>query len=422
MSKVIIIGGGAAGMLAAIAAANNGKQVIVFEQNEKLGKKIFITGKGRCNLTNACDVETLFQNVVTNEKFMYSAFYGFDNQETIRFFESIGLRTKIERGDRVFPASDHSSDVIKVLKEEMKRKEIQVFLNTKVKRITTQSYENEGNEKTQGYINSITGVILENGREEKADSVIVATGGLSYPTTGARGDGYKIAAGSGHKLKEAFPALVPLAIKESFCKDLQGLALKNVKASIINSKRKIIYEDFGEMLFTHYGVSGPIILSASSYITDKIGKEKFSLFLDLKPALSEEQLDKRILRDFEDNRQKQFKNALNGLFPTRIIPVMIETSGIVPEKKIFEITKEERKAFVHCIKNFQLTITGTGDFNEAIITKGGVSVKDINPSTMESKKVKGLYFAGEVLDIDALTGGFNLQVAWSTGHLAGASV
>ncbi len=396
-------------MMAAIAAAENGHQVTLYEKNEKLGKKIFITGKGRCNVTNACDTEDFFASVMSNPKFLYSAVYGFDNHQTYAFFEAAGCPLKIERGDRVFPVSDHSSDVIKALQKKMEGLGVKVVLNTGVKAVLTEERYR------------ITGLKLDNGKEEKADAVIVATGGISYESTGSTGDGYRFAEATGHSIVETKPSLVPLNCKEAFCKELMGLSLKNVEVTL-SYKGKEIFREFGEMLFTHFGVSGPLILSASCKYVQKAYKESATLFIDLKPALSEEQLDKRILRDFEENKNKAFRNALGGLFPTKLIPVMINVSGINPDKKVHEITKEERKAFVALIKKLPLTVTGCRDYKEAIITKGGVSVKDVNPSTMESKRVKGLYFAGEVLDLDAVTGGFNLQIAWSTGHLAGSSI
>ncbi len=408
MSRIIVIGGGAAGMMAAVAAAENGGQVLLFEKNEKLGKKVYITGKGRCNLTNACDMESLFGNVVTNGKFLYSAFYGFDNQAVIRFFEEAGCKTKIERGERVFPVSDHSSDVIAALHRQMKGLGVDIRLNTAVKTLVTEE-------------DRVIGVVTQDGETEHAEAVIVAAGGLSYPVTGSTGDGYRMAEEKGHSTKPCYPSLVPLIVKEDWCKELQGLSLKNVTAALCQNGKKVFYEGFGEMLFTHFGVSGPLILSASSYYTGRKSKENISLYLDLKPALSEEQLDKRVLRDFEENKNKQFRNSLGSLFPAKMIPVIIRLSGIDGEKKIHEVTKEERFRFVHLIKHIEMTITGTREFQEAIITKGGISVKEVNPSTMESKLVKGLYFAGEVLDVDALTGGFNLQIAWSTGYLAGSS-
>lgn len=413
MSHVIVVGGGAAGMFAAIAAAKNGHQVTLYEKNEKLGKKIFITGKGRCNITNAADMEELFDAVVTNSKFLYSSFYGYTNQNVIDFFEDAGVPVKIERGNRVFPISDHSSDVIRALEREMKKVGVKVCLNTEVKSV----------EAEKGKFNK---VVLKDTTTQTADACIVATGGLSYRSTGSTGDGFRFAKNVGHKVTQCFPSLVPMETKEPWICELQGLSLRNVEAKILDGKKEL-YKDFGEMLFTHFGVSGPLIISASSYVgkkfMDKNGQKKeLILEIDLKPALTEEQLDQRVLRDFEENHNRQFKNAITKLFPTKLIPVMLELGGIDPEKKVNSIEKEERKQFVHLIKHFRMTLTGLRDYPEAIITKGGVNVKEIDPGTMESKLVKGLYFAGEVLDLDALTGGFNLQIAWSTGYAAGNAI
>ena len=413
MSHVIVVGGGAAGMFAAIAAAKNGHQVTLCEKNEKLGKKIFITGKGRCNITNAADMEELFDAVVTNSKFLYSSFYGYTNQNVIDFFEDAGVPVKIERGNRVFPISDHSSDVIRALEREMKKVGVKVCLNTEVKSV----------EAEKGKFNK---VVLKDTTTQTADACIVATGGLSYRSTGSTGDGFRFAENVGHKVTQCFPSLVPMETKEPWICELQGLSLRNVEAKILDGKKEL-YKDFGEMLFTHFGVSGPLIISASSYVgkkfMDKNGQKKeLTLEIDLKPALTEEQLDQRVLRDFEENHNRQFKNAITKLFPTKLIPVMLELGGIDPEKKVNSIEKEERKQFVHLIKHFRMTLTGLRDYPEAIITKGGVNVKEIDPGTMESKLVKGLYFAGEVLDLDALTGGFNLQIAWSTGYAAGNAI
>ena len=413
MSHVIVVGGGAAGMFAAIAAAKNGHQVTLYEKNEKLGKKIFITGKGRCNITNAADMEELFDAVVSNSKFLYSSFYGYTNQDVIDFFEDAGVPVKIERGNRVFPISDHSSDVIRALEREMKKVGVKVCLNTEVKSIEA---ENDKFNK----------VVLKDTTTQTADACIVATGGLSYRSTGSTGDGFRFAENVGHKVTQCFPSLVPMETKEPWICELQGLSLRNVEAKILDGKKEL-YKDFGEMLFTHFGVSGPLIISASSYVgkkfMDKNGQKKeLTLEIDLKPALTEEQLDQRVLRDFEENHNRQFKNAITKLFPTKLIPVMLELGGIDPEKKVNSIEKEERKQFVHLIKHFRMTLTGLRDYPEAIITKGGVNVKEIDPGTMESKLVKGLYFAGEVLDLDALTGGFNLQIAWSTGYAAGNAI
>lgn len=419
-------------MIAAVAAAESGAEVILLEQNEKTGKKIFITGKGRCNLTNACDQKNFFENVVSNEKFLYSAFYKMDNYAVMKFFEDAGCPLKKERGERIFPVSDHSSDVIAALNRQMEQRKVKVFLHTRVKEIIIFRKEElaeksanveKGSKaagKKQGELPYIEGVSLADGKILNADAVIIATGGRSYETTGATGDGYRFAEAAGHTVKKLKPALVPFVVKEDWCTKLQGLSLKNA-AVILRNEKKIIYEGFGEMLFTHFGVSGPMILSASSYYGKKYYGMPASLSIDLKPALSREQLDKRLLKDFNENKNRQFKNSLDGLFPSKLIPVMIKLSGILPEKRVNEITKEERARLVECTKNLTLTVTGTRDFNEAIITQGGVHVKEINPSTMESKLVKGLFFAGEVLDVDALTGGFNLQIAWSTGYLAGVS-
>ncbi len=408
MSKVLIVGGGAAGMFASLAAAESGHEVLVFEKNEKLGKKLFITGKGRCNLTNACDMEQLFRAVISNSKFLYSSFYGFTNQDAIAYFESLGLRTKIERGERVFPVSDHSSDVIRALSERMHFLGVQVFLNTTVKEIV----------EKEGVFHS---VVLEDGRNVHGDACIIATGGLSYPSTGSTGDGLRFAEALGHQITECMPSLVPMETKEPWVKELQGLSLKNVNVTICDGKKKL-YDEFGEMLFTHYGVSGPLILSASSYVGKKLKEKELQLSIDLKPALSAEQLDRRILKEFEENQNRQFKNAIGSLFPSKLIPVMLGLSGIPSEKKVNVISKEERSYFVNLIKHFSMTLTGLRDYNEAIITRGGVRTKEVDPGTMESKLVKGVYFAGEVLDLDALTGGFNLQIAWSTAYAAGNNI
>lgn len=406
MRKVIVIGAGAAGMMAACRAAECGAEVILLEKNEKAGKKLYITGKGRCNLTNACDTEELFASIVHNRKFLYSAFYGFSNFMVMDFFEQNGCPLKTERGNRVFPVSDHASDVIRTLERKLKDYGVTVRLHTEVKEVA-------------GKGERVSGVILADGKRVEGDAVIIATGGLSYPTTGSTGDGYRMAERMGHTMIKTAPALVPLAVREQEPKELQGLALKNIRALLVAKSGKILYEGFGEMLFTHYGVSGPLILSAGSYYGEKERQEGCLLKLDLKPALTEEQLDKRILRDFEGKENRHFKNVLGGLFPVRLIPVMIRMSGISPDRPVNEITREERKRFVSLIKNWQMHITGTGDYTEAIVTRGGIHVKEVNPSTMESIKQRGVYFAGEVLDLDGLTGGFNLQIAWSTGYLAG---
>lgn len=407
MNSVIVIGGGPAGMMAAISAAECGARVSLLEKNEKLGKKLFITGKGRCNLTNAADIEEFFRAVISNPKFLYSAFYSFTNEQTIAFFESLGLKTKVERSGRVFPQSDHSSDVISALSRELSRRKADVLLHTEVKELIIE----EGR---------AAGVLLSSGKKLYADAVIVASGGISYPSTGSTGDGYRFAESCGHRVTELSPALVPMEVKEWYAKELMGLSLRNIQIRITEGKKKL-YEEFGEMLFTHYGVTGPVILSASSVVGNRLKQKELTLHIDLKPALSEEQLDKRVLREFEANHNRQFKNAVDSLFPAKLKPVMVELSEIPEDKKVHEITKEERLRFVRLIKDFTMTLTNLRGYNEAIITKGGVSVKEVDPGTMESKKVSGLYFAGEVLDLDAVTGGYNLQIAWSTGYLAGMS-
>lgn len=406
-NRVVVVGGGAAGMMAAAAAAENGRPVILLEKNEKLGKKLYITGKGRCNVTNACGRDKFFENIVSNPKFLYSAFHAFDNRRLESFLENNGCHLKEERGERVFPASDHASDVTAVFERLLKKRGVQVRLHSGVRAVETDGEK-------------ITGVRLADGSVVPAGTVIVATGGLSYPSTGSNGDGYRMAQELGHKVTDCVPALVSLETEEEWCKKLQGLSLKNVSLAMSCGKKKL-YQGFGEMLFTHYGVSGPLVLSASSYYGKKRGLDAVTLTIDLKPALTDEQLDKRILRDFEENRNRQFKNALGGLYPAKLISVMIERSGIDPEKKVHEVTRQERRRLVELTKAFTLHVRGKRGFDEAVITQGGVSVKEVNPSTMESKLVRGLYFAGEVLDLDGLTGGFNLQIAWSTGYLAGIS-
>lgn len=400
-------------MMAAVTAARQGDEVSLFEKNEKLGKKLFITGKGRCNITNAADIEAFFRAMNSNPKFMYSGFYSFTNDQVIQFFEDLGVQTKIERGDRVFPVSDHSSDVINALSREMKRLGVQIYLHSEVRELLIEELSDaDGTEMT------VSGVVLASGKKIRGDSVIVTTGGASYPSTGSTGDGYRFAKACGHKVTDLLPALVPMEVKEWYAGELMGLSLRNIEIKITDGKKKL-YEEFGEMLFTHYGVTGPVILSASSVVGKRLKQKELTLHIDLKPALAEEQLDKRVLRDFESNHNRQFKNAVDGLFPAKLKPVMVELSGIPEEKKVNEITKEERLKFVRLIKDFTMTLTSLRGYNEAIITKGGVSVKEIDPGTMESKLVHRLYFAGEVLDLDAMTGGFNLQIAWSTGYLAG---
>lgn len=408
MSSVLIIGGGAAGMMAAIAAGYNGNEVHLFEKNDRLGKKIFITGKGRCNITNASSIENHFSNIIYNEKFLYSAYNNFSSEDICNMIESTGVETKIERGNRVFPLSDKSSDVIWALDKMMKDIGVNIHLKSEITKI-----ENFNNK-----------VILIDKHNNKftGDKCIVATGGMSYETTGSTGDGYKFAEKMGHTVSKTYPSLVPFNIKEEMCKQLQGLSLKNIKLTITDEKGKVYFQEQGEMLFTHFGISGPLVLSASCYICDKFKEHDFYAYIDLKPALDKETLDKRILKDFNENINKNFNNSLDKLLPKKMIEPIIELCNIDPYKKVNGITKEEREILVENIKNIPLTISGTRGFNEAIITRGGISVKDINPKTMESKIVPNIYFVGEVLDLDAKTGGYNLQIAWSTGYLAGSSI
>ncbi len=406
MAKTIVIGGGAAGMMAAYAAAMCGNEVSLYEKNEKLGKKVYITGKGRCNVTNACETQDLLGNIVTNPKFMYSPIYTFDNNMVQSFMEEWGCPLKVERGNRVFPQSDKSYDVINALIRAMRENKVDINLDSHVSDILTEN-------------GHVTGVRV-NGCDVECDNVILATGGYSYPSTGSTGEGHTMASKLGHHITKCMPALVPFTAAEEWVKELQGLSLRNCGVTIYDGDHKI-YEDFGELLFTHFGVSGPTVLSASSYAVDIIRKRPLRLVIDLKPALDEKQLDARILRDFEANINRKFMNSLDKLFPKSMIPVIIERSGIDAQCRVNEITRDKRQGLVKLIKNFDLTLTGLRGFNEAIITHGGVDVKEIDSSTMESKLIKGLYFAGEMIDVDAVTGGFNLQVAWSTGYLAGIS-
>ena len=410
MSKILVIGAGAAGAMAATAAARRGHEVIVLEKNFKTGKKIYITGKGRCNFTNASENSELIKNTIRNPKFLYTAFSVFSSGDTIDFFEAAGCKTKIERGNRAFPASDHSSDIIKALDKEMKKAGVKIRYETEVSEIL---YNKETAE--------FTGIKTSDKKVIHGDSLIIATGGLSYKTTGSTGDGYIFAKSLGHRVTELRPSLVAMLIKEPFIKELQGLSLRNVEIKIRQNK-KTLYEGFGEMLFTRNGVSGPLILSASSIAGDKLYKEEGKLLIDLKPALTSEELDARLVRDFTEFKAKALKNAFDKLLPKSLIPVFLEKTRINPEKKAGELTKNERNRITESLKAFELGITGLCGYEEAVITRGGVSVKEVDPHTMESKKVKGIYFAGEVLDLDALTGGFNLQIAWSTGFLAGSSV
>lgn len=410
MSKVIVVGGGAAGMMAAIAAAEIGHEVVLLEKNEKLGKKLYITGKGRCNITNDSDVENLLTHVMTNPKFLYSAFYTFDSSRMMELLESEGLPLKCERGNRVFPQSDKSSDVIRTLQRAMEKRQVQIHLHTEVLELLAEGKR-------------VSGVLAraeKRQQEIQGDAVIVATGGLSYPSTGSTGDGYRFAKMAGHQVTKCFPSLVPINIQEEYVQRMQGLSLRNVLLRVWTEEEKI-FEEQGEMLFTHFGISGPLVLSASSLLSGR-KFDNIKMAIDLKPALTEKQLDERILRDFGRMKNSYFKNSLSGLLPAGMIPVMVELSGIRADKAVNEVSRQERQNLVKLFKSFPLTAEGLRGYNEAIITKGGVSIKDINPATMESKRLQGLFFAGEVLDLDAVTGGYNLQIAWSSGYLAGISV
>ena len=398
-------------MMAAISASQCGYEVILLEKTEMLGKKLLITGKGRCNITSSLGMEDFIKNTPGNGKFLYSCYKNFTNQDIIQFLKKQGLEVKEERGNRIFPVTDKSKDVLNCFMKKLKELNVDIKYNTQVKKILTI--------KTNNGVKTI-GVQTNNGKIE-ADKIILATGGKSYPLTGSNGDGYKLAKELGHTIQELKPSLVPLeTYSKDICKALQGLSLKNVKIKLIDTTtKKSIYEDFGEMLFTHFGVSGPIILSGSAHLVRYKNLSNIVLQIDLKPALSEKKLEERIIRDFEEAKNKQFKNSLNKLLPQTMIPVIVEKSGIYPAKKVNEITKEERKKLVTILKKFEIGIKGFRPIEEAIITSGGISIKEINPKTMQSKKVKGLYFAGEIIDVDAYTGGFNLQIAYSTGYTAG---
>lgn len=408
MKKVVIIGAGPAGMTAAYSAAQRGLDVILVEKNERVGRKLLITGKGRCNITNNCEIEELIANVNTNEKFLYSAFYTFTNDDVMQMFEELGVSLKTERGNRVFPESDRAIDVVDAMARLINKKNIKLINKKTVKNI------NQKNGKVES-------VVLSDGKEIKADAVIIATGGASYSRTGSTGDGYKLAEKLGHKITPLKPSLIGLEICEEFYKKLNGLSLKNVSIKVYGNKNKKIYDDFGEMEFTDYGIDGPIIKSASCIMRD-LSKENYKIVLDLKPALDYEKLDKRIQRDFKKYINKKFENSLVDLLPSKMIPIVIELSGIDKKTPVNSITKEERKNLVNVIKNIEMNVKRYRPMEEAIVTSGGVKTSEINSSTMESKIVEGLYFAGEVIDVDAYTGGFNLQIAFSTGYLAGMCV
>lgn len=421
--KVTVIGGGPAGMMSAITAAQNGNDVCLLEKNNKLGKKLLITGKGRCNITSSLDIKDFIQNVPGNGRFLYSAFDNYTNIDIINFLREHGVNVKEERGNRIFPTSDRAVDVLEAFEDELKKRRVKIKFNAKVTNIEVE----ENKVKFVHYIN-------ENGEEKKieTDKVILATGGKTYSATGSTGDGYELAKKLGHTITPIKPSLVPLTSSgESLkiCKELQGLSLKNVSIKLIDtSKNKVIYEDFGEMLFTHFGVSGPVILSSSAHllryknVNNLLKEQNIKLIIDLKPALSMEKLDLRIQRDFLEEKNKEYKNSLNNLLPQKLIEPVIRISGISANKQVNEITKEERLKLVGLLKNFTVTISGFRPIEEGIVTSGGISVKEINPKTMESKLIKGLFFAGEIIDVDAYTGGFNLQIAYSTGFTAGSKV
>lgn len=405
MSRVAVVGGGPAGMMCAAEAAKNGHSVTLYERNEKLGKKLFITGKGRCNLTNSADIKDFFENIPRNPRFLYSALYGFTNEELISIINKEGVRTKVERGGRVFPESDKSSDILRAMADYVKKAGVDIRLNS---RITSIKMSGGKFELCCGH------------DSELYDSVALATGGASYPSTGSTGDGYAFAKSFGHTVTSILPSLISLETEEDWPKELMGLSLKNITLTAYNKRKKQVYSELGEMLFTHFGVSGPLVLSASSRIADDPAGAK--LVLDLKPALSMEELDKRLVRDFQQNSRKSFCNALDGLFPKKLIPVMVRISGIAANTQTNSVTREQRCDFAYLIKNLTMHVKAAMPIDQAIITRGGINVKEINPSTMESKLVRGLYFAGEVMDVDAYTGGFNIQIACSTGVLAGRSI
>ena len=405
MKNTIIIGGGPAGLMAAIFSSKNGDKVTIIEKMPSCGKKLLITGKGRCNITNNAEMDKFMENTPTNAKFLYGVFNNFTNKDIVELLGNEGVKTKVERGERVFPVSDRAQDVLDALLHILKKQNVQILTGSTVKKITIDNDKN------------VLGVELDNKKEIKADKIILATGGKSYPVTGSTGDGYKLAKDLGHTITKIEPSLVPLTSYDGACKELQGLSLRNVAIKLYICD-KVVYKDFGEMLFTHFGVSGPIVLSASSYlvktknIEEILKSNKVEIEIDLKPALTEEKLDARILRDFEEQKNKQFKNSLDKLLPQKLIPVIIEKTNINENKKINEITKLERQKLVNELKHFKININGTRPIEEAIVTSGGINIKEINPKTMESKLINGLYFAGEIIDVDCLTGGYNLQVAW----------
>ena len=406
MKNTIVIGGGPAGMIASGFAAKN-NNVILFEKNKKLGRKLFITGKGRCNVTNACDSEELIQNTPGNPYFLYSALYTFDSYATMNFFEELGVKLKIERGNRVFPVSEKSSDIVKALIRFMENNNVDIRLNSKVEDLVVEN-------------NKITKAIVDN-KEIDVENVIIATGGLSYPVTGSDGDGYKFAKKIGHKVTKLYPSLVPLKIKEKWCQDLQGLSLKNVELNLLIDNKNV-YKNFGEMMFTHFGITGSLVLKGSRSLVGNYNNHKITGYVDLKPALTDKELDSRMLKDFEKFINRSFKNSLDELLPQKIIPTIIKLSNIDENKKVNSITKNERKRLCDIIKKLPITIIGDNGYNEAVITAGGICVDEIDPRTMKSKIIDNLYFAGEVIDVDSYTGGFNLQIAFATGYLAGNNI
>ena len=430
MKSVIVIGGGAAGMMAAIGAAREGASVTLLEKNEKLGKKIYITGKGRCNLTNACNLPEFAEHVVTNRQFLQSALHGFTNADVCELFEELGMPVKTERGNRVFPVSDKSSDVIRALERECRRLRVAVRLHTEVKSIRTETIPEKpesgdeasavGSKKKKSKITATaraTGVVLSDGTVLASDAVILATGGLSYPTTGSTGDGYRMAKALGHGITRLVPSLVSLTARESFCATLAGLSLRNVSVRFCNKDGKVLREEFGELLFTHKGISGPVVLTATAFAADALVGGTCEI--DLKPALSDEQWNARVLRELEAGKSRQMKTVVGAFAPAALGAELLTVSGIDPAKTAGSVTREERMRLAGAFRHLTLHIDGMGGYNEAVVTKGGIEVSEVNPSTMESRLVKGLYLAGEVLDVDATTGGFNLQIAWSTGMLAG---
>lgn len=406
--RVIVIGGGASGMMAALTAAENDAEVMLLEKNDRLGKKMLITGKGRCNVTTDKEIDEMIRSFVHNGKFLYTAFNSFSNQQVQQFFEDAGVPLKVERGERVFPVSDQSKDIVNALRRKLQEAGVDLWLNAAVKEVLLED-------------GKAVGVLLPNGKKLLADSVIIATGGASYPGTGSTGDGYRFAGKAGHTVVNLRPSLIPLECAEGYVKALQGLSLKNVTLTIETAEGKKLTQEFGEMLFTHFGISGPIVLTSSYKAVDYWQKHKQPLLgsIDFKPALSREKLDARLLREFEEQNKKQLKNSLHTLMPSKLIPVFIQRCGISPDKALHQITKEERQRMVDLLKDFRFTIFKARPLEEAIVTAGGISVKEVSPKTMESKLVKNLYFIGEVLDVDGMTGGFNLQAAFSTGYLAG---